>query len=94
MPRAAPDFTPALLVGVDLSVPSAADLTGIATCAERAWVTAAEHLKADTGLRRNGVPAVDRPELVSHARNLRRRGLVTVRGSWSHLVHADRPTTA
>ncbi|WP_354637942.1 alanine racemase [Kitasatospora camelliae] len=83
------DFVPALRAGVDLAVPSPSHLAGIAAAADRARVTARVHLKVDTGLRRNGVAPADWPAVVEQARALERRGLLTVHGLWSHLVHAD-----
>ncbi|WP_371502426.1 alanine racemase [Kitasatospora sp. NBC_00374] len=85
------DFTPALLAGVDLAVSAPVHLAGIAACAARSGVAARIHLKADTGLRRNGAPPADWPALVRHARALETRGLLAVRGLWSHLVDPDGP---
>jgi alanine racemase len=85
------DFRPAITGNVDLSVASQEHLTGIAAAAEQAGVTAAVHLKIDTGLSRNGAPASDWPDLVALARRCEQAGLVTVRGVWSHLASADRP---
>ncbi|MFJ1705879.1 alanine racemase [Kitasatospora sp. NPDC088346] len=85
------DFTPALLAGVDLAVSSPVHLAGIAACAARGGVAARVHLKADTGLRRNGAAPADWPALVRHARALETRGLLAVRGLWSHLVSPDGP---
>jgi alanine racemase len=44
------------------------------------------HLKADTGLHRNGARPEEWPELVRLARDLETTGQVRVRGVWSHLV--------
>jgi len=80
------DVGPALLAGVDLSVPSAAHLRAIAACAARLGITAEVHLKADTGLHRNGARPREWRELVSLARDAETAGHVRVRGVWSHLV--------
>jgi alanine racemase len=86
------DFGPAIATGVDLSVSSSTHLAGIAAAAELAGIPAAVHLKIDTGLSRNGSPADEWPDLVAQARKYELEGLVTVRGVWSHLASADRPT--
>lgn len=51
------------------------------------------HLKADTGLHRNGAPPERWRDLVHHANHLEIAGHVRVRGIWSHLVSgADEDT--
>ncbi|WP_346054715.1 alanine racemase [Amycolatopsis dongchuanensis] len=50
------------------------------------------HLKADTGLHRNGAVAEDWPALVRRAAELERQGRVRVRGVWSHLIHGEDST--
>jgi alanine racemase len=85
------DFGPSILADVDLSVSSTRHLAGIAACADRVGGVANVHLKADTGLSRNGSPADEWPELVMAARRLELTGMVRVRGVWSHLASADRP---
>jgi alanine racemase len=85
------DFSQALRADIDLSVSSLAHLDGIAACAQRLRGTAEIHLKADTGLHRNGSGPAEWPALVEAAAQLEREGLVHVRGIWSHLVHPDDP---
>jgi alanine racemase len=85
------DFGPAILADVDLSVSSIRHLDGIAACADRVGGVANVHLKADTGLSRNGSPTTEWPDLVAQARRWEQAGLVQVRGVWSHLASADRP---
>jgi alanine racemase len=80
------DFGPAVLAGVDLSVSSGAHLRAVARCAARLGVPAEVHLKADTGLHRNGAGPGEWRELVGLARDLEATGHVRVRGVWSHLV--------
>jgi alanine racemase len=80
------DFGAALLAGVDLSVSSGEHLRAVAACAARLGVVAEVHLKADTGLHRNGAPPGEWPELVRLARQLESTGHVRVRGLWSHLA--------
>ena len=52
------------------------------------------HLKADTGLGRNGATASDWPALVARAASLEESGLIAVEGIFSHLAVADEPTRA
>lgn len=80
------DFGPALLAGVDLSVSSGEHLRAVAAAAARLGGTAQVHLKADTGLHRNGARPAQWRELVRLARDLEAAGSVRVRGVWSHLV--------
>jgi alanine racemase len=88
------DFGPALLAGVDLSVSSEEHLRAVAASAETLGVTAGVHLKADTGLHRNGARAPEWPELVRAARALETAGHVYVRGVWSHLISGTDPAAA
>ncbi|HEX6353164.1 alanine racemase [Actinophytocola sp.] len=85
------DFGPALLAGVDLSVSSVDHLRAVAASAETLGVTAAVHLKADTGLHRNGARVTEWPELVRAARASEKAGHVHVRGMWSHLISGTDP---
>ncbi|MBP2324802.1 alanine racemase [Kibdelosporangium banguiense] len=80
------DFGPALLANVDISVSSREHLSAVADCAARLGVTADVHLKADTGLHRNGARPEEWPGLVRLARDLEIARHVRVRGVWSHLV--------
>ena len=80
------DFGAALLSNVDLSVSSREHLRAVAASAARLGVSAEVHLKADTGLHRNGARPEEWRELVRLARDLETAGHVRVRGVWSHLV--------
>jgi alanine racemase len=80
------DFDAALLANVDLSVSSREHLRAVAASAARLGSTAEVHLKADTGLHRNGARPEEWRELVRLARRLENAGHVRVRGVWSHLV--------
>jgi alanine racemase len=80
------DFGSALLADVDLSVSTREHLRAVATTAAMLGVTAGVHLKADTGLHRNGARPEEWRELVRLARDLETSGQVRVRGVWSHLV--------
>ena len=70
------------------------DLEAVAAAAERAGERAIVHLKADTGLGRNGATASDWPALVARAASLEESGLIAVEGIFSHLAVADEPTRA
>ena len=61
---------------------------------ERTGERAIVHLKADTGLGRNGATASDWPALVARAASLEESGLIAVEGIFSHLAVADEPTRA
>jgi alanine racemase len=80
------DVRAALLADVDLSVPSREHLRAVAASAARLGVTAEVHLKADTGLHRNGARPEEWRELARLARDLETTRHVRVRGVWSHLV--------
>lgn len=82
------DFGPALLSDIDLAVSSLEHLRAVAAGADSLGVTAAVHLKADTGLHRGGAACDAWPALVRAARELERAGLVRVRAVWSHLVNS------
>jgi alanine racemase len=46
----------------------------------------AVHIKIDTGLHRNGCLLENLPALVTRAKDMEERGLITVEGIWSHLA--------
>jgi alanine racemase len=85
------DFGETLLAGIDLSVSSSDHLRAVAASAARLGVTANLHLKADTGLHRNGARPEEWQELVGLARELERSGDVRVRAVWSHLISGHDP---
>lgn len=85
------DFGPAIAARIDLSVASVAHLRGIAAAAGRIGRRANVHLKADTGLSRNGATDTDWPELVRVARGNELLGRIRVRGVWSHLAGGEIP---
>jgi len=85
------DFEPLIRRGVDLGVSTVPHLRRIAVAAEAAGRAVRVHLKADTGLTRNGAAADDWPDLVMWAAKLAAEGLLSVTGVWSHLAAADVP---
>ncbi|MDI2098618.1 alanine racemase [Ruicaihuangia caeni] len=82
----APDvnFTPAIEAGIDLGINSLDQLEQ-AAAAGTARAVANVHLKVDTGLGRNGIPAERAERVFSRAAELERLGRLRVRGLFSHL---------
>jgi alanine racemase len=85
------DFTAALQRDIDVSASAGWALDGIASAARRTGRSARVHLKADTGLGRNGAYGQDFLDLVAAARRLESEGVLRVVGVWSHFAYADEP---
>ncbi len=85
------DWAGCLQHDVDLSVSAPWALREIVEAAATVGVRARIHLKADTGLSRNGATPHDWPALVAAARAAESDGLVEVVGLWTHLANADVP---
>lgn len=81
----------AIEADVDVSVSGLWALREVVAAAAEAGRTARIHLKADTGLGRNGCQPADWPELVAEARTAEESGAVRVTGLWSHFACADEP---
>ncbi|MCX5397470.1 alanine racemase [Streptomyces sp. NBC_00102] len=81
----------AIEADVDVSVSGLWALREVVAAAAEAGRTARIHLKADTGLGRNGCQPADWPELVAEARTAEETGAVRVSGLWSHFACADEP---
>ncbi|MBW1597002.1 alanine racemase [Streptomyces sp. JJ38] len=81
----------AIEADVDVSASAGWALAEIVTAARATGRTARVHLKADTGLGRNGCQPADWPELVAAARAAEAEGTVRVTGLWSHFACADEP---
>ena len=81
-----------LVRDVDVSVSALWALDEVCAAARATGARARVHLKADTGLSRNGATPDDWPELVAAARVAELEGLVQVTGLWSHFATADIPT--
>lgn len=88
-----PDEDFARLIGdhVDLGVSTVPHLHAIAAAAQHLGAPAHVHLKADTGLSRNGATAGDWVELTAWAAKYEVAGDLRVRGVWSHLANAEHP---
>jgi alanine racemase len=80
-----------LRADVDISVSARWALAEVVAAARAAGRPARVHLKADTGLGRNGCTARDWPALVDAALKAQADGHVEVVGLWSHFACADEP---
>ncbi|MEV8530301.1 alanine racemase [Streptomyces sp. NPDC051211] len=76
---------------VDVSVSGVWALDAVREAARAAGRTARIHLKADTGLGRNGCQPADWAELVGAAVAAQAEGTVRITGLWSHFACADEP---
>nr|WP_252436678.1 alanine racemase [Pseudonocardia humida] len=85
------DFGPAVSSDVDLAVSSREHLAAVLAGARAAGRPARLHLKADTGLSRNGAPAAQWPDLLDAAAKAAADGEAEVVAVWSHLANADTP---
>ncbi|MGD9483687.1 alanine racemase [Streptomyces sp. TRM70308] len=81
----------AIAAGIDVSAGAPWALAEITAAARATGRTARVHLKADTGLGRNGCQPADWAALVSAARAAEAEGTVRVTGLWSHFACADEP---
>lgn len=81
----------ALRAEIDISVSGRWAMDELLAAVRETGIPARVHLKADTGLGRNGCQPRDWPELVAAARAAEAEGLLTVVGIWSHLAAADEP---
>lgn len=81
----------ALEADLDVSVSGLWALREVTEAAAAAGVRARVHLKADTGLGRNGCQPDDWPALVADALRAEADGLLTITGLWSHFACADEP---
>ncbi|QMU72700.1 alanine racemase [Streptacidiphilus sp. P02-A3a] len=76
---------------IDISVSGEWALRRVVDAVRATGRPARIHLKADTGLGRNGAQPHDWPDLVRAARAAEAEGLLTVSGVWSHFACADEP---
>jgi alanine racemase len=81
----------AVAADVDISVSGMWALRELLDAVRALGRPARVHLKADTGLGRNGCQPHDWPELVAAARAAEAEGLLRVTGVWSHFAAADEP---
>ncbi|GAA2130334.1 alanine racemase [Kitasatospora kazusensis] len=80
-----------LRAGIDVSVSALWALAELVRAVRETGVPGRVHLKADTGLGRNGCQPRDWPELVAAALRAQAEGLIEVVGLWSHFAAADEP---
>ncbi|HEV2373687.1 MAG TPA: alanine racemase [Streptosporangiaceae bacterium] len=85
------DLAPAVSAQVDLGVSDLGALGAAEAAARSAGRTARVHLKADTGLSRNGCTEADWPALVHAASAAQAEGTLQVVAVMSHLACADQP---
>lgn len=85
------DLSGGVEADVDLGIAAVWSLEAAADAARRLGRPARVHLKADTGLARNGAYGDDWAPLVERAAQLQAEGAVDVVGVMSHLVAADDP---
>ncbi|MFJ4963086.1 alanine racemase [Streptomyces sp. NPDC088729] len=81
----------AIEADVDVSVSALWALREVVAVAGAVGRTARIHLKADTGLGRNGCRPADWPVLVTEALAAEKAGRVRIAGLWSHFACADEP---
>ena len=81
----------AVAADIDISVSGEWALRHVLDAVRATGRPARIHLKADTGLGRNGAQPHDWPALVAAAREAEAEGLLTVAGVWSHFACADEP---
>jgi alanine racemase len=83
------DLESAVRADVDLAASSERQLTDAVAAARASGRTARLHLKADTGLGRNGATVADWPALCEAAAKAEADGAVRVVGVWTHFAFAD-----
>ena len=83
------DLAPLVAADVDVSAQSVEQVSRLVAAAGTVERRARVHLKLDTGLSRNGAPAVDWPEICAAAAEAEQAGALEVVGVWSHLAAAD-----
>ncbi|MGA5701333.1 alanine racemase [Peterkaempfera bronchialis] len=81
----------ALHADVDISLSARWALEELLAAVDATGVPARVHLKADTGLGRNGCQPHDWPDLVAAARRAEAAGQLRIAGIWSHFAAADEP---
>jgi len=79
--------------GVELSAASLGMLDQIAAAAKKSDTRVQVHLKADTGLGRNGCQPERWSELLAAAKRMEAADTVEIVGIWSHLACADDPSS-
>lgn len=82
------DMDEVLRHDISLAVSYRSQLDRLAEAAQRAGKTAEIQLKIDTGLSRNGASADEWDELFSLAKRLQDKGLISVKGLFTHLSNA------
>lgn len=86
-----PDIAACVRADVDLSVSSVWAVAEVAAAARRVGRRARIHIKADTGLSRNGATPEQWPAVLEAVWQALTDGDVEVEGIWSHLADGDTP---
>lgn len=86
-----PDIAACVRNDVDLSVSSTWAVAEVAEAARRVGRRARIHIKADTGLSRNGATAEQLPAVLEAVWRGMADGELEVEGMWSHLADGDTP---
>ncbi|MFQ6393085.1 alanine racemase [Nocardia sp. KC 131] len=85
------DFGAAVIADIEIGVSSLAHLRAVERAARVTGRSATVSLKVDTGLNRNGVSALEYPQVLAALRALVDERVVRLRAIFSHLAHADEP---
>jgi alanine racemase len=85
------DLSPLIAADVDVTASTVEQVGAVIGAASVARRRARLHLKADTGLCRNGAPPERWPAVCAAAAEARAAGAVEVVGLWSHFAAADEP---
>ena len=83
------DFIAAVTADITVCVSSVEQLESVARAGHAAGVRPVVHIKVDTGLSRNGVPADSWASFFARAAELEAHGSITVEGISSHLSNAS-----
>jgi alanine racemase len=86
-----PALAACVRAGVSLSVSSVWAVDDVAAAARQVGRAAHVHVKADTGLSRNGATREQLPAVLAAVAAARDEGLLDVQGIWSHLADGDVP---
>jgi alanine racemase len=83
------DFIAAVTADITVCVSSVEQLDSVVRAGHAAGVRPVVHIKVDTGLSRNGVPADSWASFFARAAELEAQGSITVEGLFSHLSNAS-----
>ncbi|WP_338040134.1 alanine racemase [Nocardia huaxiensis] len=87
------DYASAVEADIEIAVSSVAHLEAVAAAARQVGKTATVSLKVDTGLNRNGVAPTEYAQVLDLLARLVAEETVRFRAIFSHLAHADLPSS-